>query len=224
MLFSVVYFLFFQVGNNGWTLAEAWSSAQAAEMQKRFADISELHNDTATLLKYKDDGKWMAYAHSVFLSNCQSCHGPEDLTGVIGPNLTDDYYRDVKVITDIAKVIENGAGNGPTSEAGQSSSHFRDWRGQVRQRCDLPGRQVHGGRARSTADSSVSRTKRTVLGMARCSLLAEKSPCATFSRCRKSSLPVLGGLRKNPAGKLGKPIHLGRSRPYSWDPRNTGMG
>ena len=34
----------------------------------------------------------------------------------------------------------------------------------------------------------------------------------------------IGGLRTNPAGKLGKPIHLGRSRPYSRDPRNTGMG
>lgn len=120
VLFSVVYFLFFQVGNNGWTLAEAWSSAQAAEMQKRFAGIGELKNDTGTILKFKEDPKWMAYARSVFLTNCQSCHGPEG-AGVIGPNLTDDYYRDVKQITDIAKVIENGAGNG----------QMPSWRGKL---------------------------------------------------------------------------------------------
>ena len=62
-------------------------------------------------MKYKDDAEWMAYANSVFLTNCQSCHGP-DGSGVVGPNLTDDYYQNVKKITDIAKVIKNGAGTG----------------------------------------------------------------------------------------------------------------
>ena len=34
----------------------------------------------------------------------------------------------------------------------------------------------------------------------------------------------IGGFRKNSAGKLGEPIHLGFSRPYSRDPRNAGLG
>jgi len=34
----------------------------------------------------------------------------------------------------------------------------------------------------------------------------------------------ISGLRKNPAGKLGKPIHLGLSRPCPRDPRNAGLG
>ena len=53
----------------------------------------------------------MLYANSVFLTNCQSCHGP-DGSGLVGPNLTDDYYRNVKKITDIAEVIKNGAAGG----------------------------------------------------------------------------------------------------------------
>ena len=53
----------------------------------------------------------MVYANSVFLTNCQSCHGP-DGGGVVGPNLTDDYYKNVKQITDIAEVIKNGAAGG----------------------------------------------------------------------------------------------------------------
>ena len=53
----------------------------------------------------------MLYANSVFLTNCQSCHGP-DGSGVVGPNLTDDYYKNVKKITDIAEVIKNGAAGG----------------------------------------------------------------------------------------------------------------
>ena len=63
--------------------------------------MGELKNDTATILKYKDDADWMLYANSVFLTNCQSCHGP-DGSGVVGPNLTDEYYKNVKKITDIA--------------------------------------------------------------------------------------------------------------------------
>ena len=37
VLFSVVYFLFFHVGNNGWTLTEAWNTAAAEDMKQRFA-------------------------------------------------------------------------------------------------------------------------------------------------------------------------------------------
>ncbi len=105
------YFLFFHVGDAGWTVADSWNAEQSEEMRKRFSGMGELKNDTATILKYKDDEKWMIYARSVFLNNCQSCHGP-DGGGVIGPNLTDDYYRNIHVITDFATVIENGAGGG----------------------------------------------------------------------------------------------------------------
>jgi cytochrome c oxidase cbb3-type subunit 3 len=111
VLFSAVYFLFFHVGNNGWTLAQAWNTATAEDMKQRFSGMGELANDTATILKYKDDAEWMVYANSVFLTNCQSCHGP-DGSGVVGPNLTDDYYKNVKKITDIAEVIKNGAAGG----------------------------------------------------------------------------------------------------------------
>jgi len=111
VLFSAAYFLFFHVGGNGWTLAEAWNTAKTEDMKERFSGMGELHNNTATILKYKDDAEWMIYANSVFLTNCQSCHGP-DGGGVVGPNLTDDYYKNVKQITDIAEVIKNGAASG----------------------------------------------------------------------------------------------------------------
>jgi cytochrome c oxidase cbb3-type subunit III len=111
VLFSLFYFLFFHVGNNGWTLAQAWNADKSAEMERRFAGIGELKNDVPTILKYKDDREWMVYAEHVFLTNCQSCHG-RDGSGIVGPNLTDDFYRDVKQITDIADVIKNGRAGG----------------------------------------------------------------------------------------------------------------
>ena len=111
--------------------------------------MGELKNDMATLLKYKDDGKWMTYSRSVFLTNCQSCHGP-DGSGVIGPNLTDDYYRNVNKITDIANVIENGAAGG----------QMPTWRGKLQPNeivlmaayvAGLRGKNLKGRPARRTS-------------------------------------------------------------------------
>ena len=57
-----------------------------------------------------------------------------------------------------------------------------------RQRGDLPGRQVHGGRARRTADSSLSRTKRTVFQRLGTACRDARSPYVTSLGCRKSWL------------------------------------
>jgi cytochrome c oxidase cbb3-type subunit 3 len=111
VVFSAAYFLFFHVGYNGWTVAEAWQTAAAEDQKKLFGTMGDLHNNPATILTYMDDTKWMNYAKNVFLANCQSCHGP-DGGGVVGPNLTDDYYKNVNKITDIAEVVKNGAAGG----------------------------------------------------------------------------------------------------------------
>ncbi len=76
VVFSVVYFLFFQVGNNGWTLAEAWNAAKTADMKERFSGMGELHNDTATILKYMKDPDWMVYANSVFSPTASPATAP----------------------------------------------------------------------------------------------------------------------------------------------------
>jgi len=40
-----------------------------------------------------------------------SCHGA-NAAGQIGPNLTDDYYKNVQQLTDIPKIISGGAAAG----------------------------------------------------------------------------------------------------------------
>ena len=115
-----------------------------------------------------------------------------------------------------------------SASAGQGASYFRDRRGHTGcggQRGDLPGRQVHGGGTRSTADSNMSRTKRTVLqrlGAACRAQEAPPSPCRAVGRVRFQQR--VGEFGAHPAGKLGKQIHLGGSRPYLRNPRNAGLG
>ncbi len=48
-----------------------------------------------------DDGK------TIFVANCAVCHGAKG-EGVVGPNLTDDYWLHGGFINDVFKTIKNG--------------------------------------------------------------------------------------------------------------------
>ncbi len=117
VVFSVVYYFVFQigplVGTNGWTVAEAYDQAMADNLRLRFEEIGELQPNEATLIRYMqpDNAEWLAVGQTVYKTNCQSCHAP-DGSGLVGPNLTDDYYKNVKKLGDILDVIANGAANG----------------------------------------------------------------------------------------------------------------
>lgn len=114
-VFSIVYFVFFHiaplVGTNGWTLAEAYDEAVADDLTLRFAEIGELTADEPTLLEYMQKPDWLAVGISVYKTHCKSCHG-DDGSGTVGPNLTDDHYKNVETLVDVARVVENGAANG----------------------------------------------------------------------------------------------------------------
>jgi len=115
VVFSILYFVFFHVGpsmgTNGWTLDEAYSDDVADNLKLQFKDLGDLKVDEPTVLKYMNEPDWLAIGAAVFKTNCKSCHGA-DGSGLIGPNLTDDYYKNVKQLIDVAHVIENGAANG----------------------------------------------------------------------------------------------------------------
>lgn len=111
VVFSIVYYLFFQFSPDAWTLKDAYSASVVTDLRKQFAEIGELKPDEATILKFSKDKKWLEVGRNTFTTNCVSCHG-RDGEGVVGPNMTDDSYKNVKTITDIAAVISNGAANG----------------------------------------------------------------------------------------------------------------
>ncbi|MBL8878956.1 MAG: c-type cytochrome [Phycisphaerales bacterium] len=111
VVFSIVYFLFFQFSPDSWTLKDAYNASVVVDLRKQFAEIGELKADEATIVKYSTDKKWLEVGRNTFATNCVSCHG-RDGEGVVGPNMTDDAYKNVKTITDIATVITNGAANG----------------------------------------------------------------------------------------------------------------
>jgi len=109
--FSIWYFLYHHASTISTSVESGYDQALAADLKKRFAKIGDLEANEETMLRFLKDKEWLKVGEAVFKAQCVSCHGP-DGQGIIGPNLTDNNYKNVKKITDIAKVVANGAANG----------------------------------------------------------------------------------------------------------------
>lgn len=111
-IFSIFYWMYFHTGaEKQRSVYTAYDEAVAINLKQQFSELGELQPDNATLMKYVDDKRWLKVGENVYKQHCASCHGPE-AGGLVGPNLCDVYWKNVKVIDDIAKILENGAGNG----------------------------------------------------------------------------------------------------------------
>lgn len=111
IVFSPFYWAYYHGGGKGRTLADNYSVALAENTRLQFAEIGELKVDEPTIAKFMGKENWLKVGQSVFQSQCVSCHGREG-EGKVGPNLTDDFYKNVASLGDIGTVINNGAGNG----------------------------------------------------------------------------------------------------------------
>jgi cytochrome c oxidase cbb3-type subunit 3 len=117
MLFALLYVLVWHVNPMAPTNEEAWQLRQVAEYKRVFGKVGDLAPDEPTIRKMMADPQMQAIAQGIFASNCAACHA-RDGGGINCVNLTDDAYKNVKVVTDIFNVITKGANNGamPTWE------------------------------------------------------------------------------------------------------------
>ena len=111
ILFSFVYFAFYQWSPLATNMYQAHANAEVRVLRQKFGEIGELAADEQTIIDYMGQEDWMAYAASVYKGNCVSCHGSQG-EGLVGPNLTDNAYKNVTSLTDIHKVLVEGANNG----------------------------------------------------------------------------------------------------------------
>ncbi len=110
-VYAILYWMYYEMGAEGRSIQDRYDRQAAKIFELRFAEIGELEPNRETILKYMNDEKWLSVGRVVFKTHCVSCHGPNG-EGNVGPNLTDDYYKNIVKIEDIARVIENGAANG----------------------------------------------------------------------------------------------------------------
>ena len=115
-VFSVAYFAYYelapamQMAPTERTIEAAYQTAVADNLKQQFGEIGDLEADEATILRFMNDERWLTVAKVTFEAQCKSCHGGK-AEGLTGPNMTDDYYKNVRKLTDIAKVIKQGANN-----------------------------------------------------------------------------------------------------------------
>jgi cytochrome c oxidase cbb3-type subunit 3 len=148
VVFSVLYFVVYEMGD---ALPSIQEIAQADENEanaRLFAGLGDLQADDATIARMMNEPKWMAMGASIFRANCSSCHGPAGQGNDVGPNMTDEQFKNVKTLADIARVIREGANNlampswrGRLSESQivLMSAYVASLRGQ-----NLPGRAAEG--------------------------------------------------------------------------------
>lgn len=111
ILFAFPYWAFYHLGAEGRTLADSYSAAAAENARLQFAEIGELQGDEATLVAYMSNPTWVRVGQSVFKANCVSCHGAGG-GGLVGPNLADEAFKNIRSIEDIYTIVNKGAAAG----------------------------------------------------------------------------------------------------------------
>jgi cytochrome c oxidase cbb3-type subunit 3 len=111
IIFAVFYGVYYHAPVPDRTMFDSYDAAVAADLKKRFAGMGTLEISEQNMLLWMSKSDYLAVGRAVFKQNCASCHGAEG-QGVTCPNMTDDYYKNVKKITDIPRVIAGGANNG----------------------------------------------------------------------------------------------------------------
>lgn len=119
IVFAACYFVWYHVPVEGRSIYDGYEESKVQVLKAQFKEYGErdaLKEDAATLSMWamSKKPKWENFrtiGKVIFKSNCVACHGDE-ATGLVGPNLTDDKWKNVRVISDIPKVITFGANNG----------------------------------------------------------------------------------------------------------------
>lgn len=109
--FSALYLPYYHIGAPGRSVVEQYDVALSENMRLQFAEIGDLRPDEATLVRMMNDRRWVSVGESIYRAHCVSCHGI-DGGGIVGPNLTDHHYKNVRTIEDILRVVQFGAAAG----------------------------------------------------------------------------------------------------------------
>lgn len=104
IVFSVCYFFVVTITGGQLSPVAAYDRAALAELKNAGGPLKP---DAATLVRLMKDDDSMKAGAAIFATNCVACHN-RDASGLIGPNLTDDYYIHVRKIEDIADVVTKG--------------------------------------------------------------------------------------------------------------------
>lgn len=107
MVFALVYLLNYHIFSDGQVMQNEYSAEmQEASFQKEVLFRSGKLVTETTVTQLKDAGS-VEEGRGIFASKCAVCHGSKG-EGLVGPNLTDDYWLNGGGIRNVFKTIKYG--------------------------------------------------------------------------------------------------------------------
>ncbi len=110
-LFALVYFAAFHLSPWGtrWGAHARHDRAVAAAAAASLAQLGPLAGDEATLMSLSTKELALSKGGAIFATRCVACHRT-DAGGMpaLGPNLTDDYGKNIKTPEDIYRTVTTG--------------------------------------------------------------------------------------------------------------------
>lgn len=107
IVFSAAYWGYYQLGPGPSVVAEYEAEARIASERAAALAAREGAQSDETIVAVARDTGVMAKAKEAFVARCAVCHGPQG-QGLIGPNLTDEYWLHGGRPTDIFRIISDG--------------------------------------------------------------------------------------------------------------------
>jgi cytochrome c oxidase cbb3-type subunit 3 len=149
VIFSIGYGVYYHLSKESTSVRQGYEKEVAANLIKKFGKMGTLKQDQNALLGYMQNPEYVMVGESVFKQQCAGCHAT-DGSGLTGPNMTDDHYKNVRVLGDLLKVINNGAaqgsmppqrGNLHPNEVALVAAYVANIRGK-----NLPGKPAEGNK------------------------------------------------------------------------------
>lgn len=105
IVFSLGYWAYYQIGPGPSVVAQYEAEEEVAERRQPKAVASGVTD--ASLAALEKDAAVMAKAKEVFVGKCAPCHGDRG-QGIVGPNLTDEYWLHGGRLSEIYQTISEG--------------------------------------------------------------------------------------------------------------------
>jgi cytochrome c oxidase cbb3-type subunit 3 len=108
IIFGIGYLLIYHVFNAAPLQYEEYKNEMAMAAKEKAAYLAKSADKVdENTVKLTTDPAVLAAGKEVFTSRCAACHGDKG-QGMVGPNLTDDYWLHGNKISDVFKTIEYG--------------------------------------------------------------------------------------------------------------------
>ena len=107
IVFSVGYYGYYQLGPGPSIVAEYEAESRALAKRAAAAAPRATQITDETITRLRRDAGTMAKAKETFATRCAPCHGPAG-QGIVGPNLTDEFWLHGGRAVEIARTIAEG--------------------------------------------------------------------------------------------------------------------